>query len=108
MAKIWSCFEGKIVTSGDPWTEISLAECQQTLDLRPTDYRWPLSEVPHFGNSDEERTILGYKHVVVEVSETEAQDDGDDWQPGRYLVRMAPDVVYDRLGLASISGKSAS
>jgi hypothetical protein len=63
MAKIWPCFDGKIVNSGDPWTEISLAECQQTLDLRPTDYRWPLSEVPHFGNPDEDMTILGYKHV---------------------------------------------
>jgi hypothetical protein len=104
MAKIWPCFEGRVVTSGDPWTEISLTECQQKIDLRPSDYRWSISEVPHFGNPDEDRTILSYKHVVVEVSEIEARDGGDDWRPGRYLLRTAPDDVYDRLGLASTSG----
>jgi hypothetical protein len=106
MAKVWPCYEGKIVTSGDPWKEISLSECQQTLDLHPSDYRWSLSEVPHFGNRDEDGTILGYKHVVVEVSETEARGGGDDWRPGRYLLRMAPDEAYNRLGLASTSGGS--
>jgi hypothetical protein len=106
MAKIWPCFEGKVVTSGDPWTEISLAECQQKLDIRPSDYRWSLSEVPHFGNHDEDRTILGHKHVIVELSQIEG-DAGGDWRPGRYVVRMAPDEVYDRLGLALTSGRSS-
>jgi hypothetical protein len=63
--------------------------------------------VPHFGNAEEDRTILGYKHVVVEVSETEARDGGDDWRPGKYLLRMAPDEVYDRLGLALTPGRSS-
>jgi len=106
MAKVWPCFDGKVVTSGDPWTELRLTECQQNLDLHPLDYRWSLSEVPHFGKPDEDGTILGYKHVVVEVSEIEARDGGGDWQPGIYLVRMPPDEVYDRLGLASTSGSS--
>lgn len=103
MAKIWPCFEGKVVTSGESWKELSLLECQQTLDLQPSDYRWRLSEVPHFGNPDEDRTVLGYKHVVVEVSEIEARE-GGDWRPGRYLLRMAPDEVFNRLGLTSTSG----
>jgi hypothetical protein len=105
MAKIWPCFEGKVVTCGDPWTEISLTECKQKLDLRPSDYRWSFSELLHFGNPDEDRTILGYKSVVVELSETEAREGGDNWRPGKYLVRMAPDEVYERLGLALTSGR---
>jgi hypothetical protein len=101
MPKIWPCYEGKIVTSGDPWKEISLTESQQMVDLRPSDYRWSLSETPRFGEPNEDRTILGYKHVVAEVSESEARSGGGDWRPGRYLVRMAPAEVYNRLGLAS-------
>lgn len=108
MAKVWPCFEGGVVTCGDPWTDISLRECQQKLYLRPSDYRWPLSEVPHFGSPNEDGTILGYKHVVVEVSETEAEDGGRGWSPGRYLVRMPPDEVYNRLGLASAGRSSCS
>ncbi len=101
MAKIWPCYEGKVITVGGPWKEISLMECQQRLDLLPSDYRCGLLDVLRFGNSDEDMTILGYKHVVVEVSETEAHDDGDDWRSGGYLLRMNPDEVYNRLRLAS-------
>jgi hypothetical protein len=45
-------------------------------DLRPSDYRWSLSETPRFGEPNEDRTILGYKHVVAEVSESEARSEG--------------------------------
>jgi hypothetical protein len=108
MVKIWPCYEGKIVTVGGPWKEISLMECQKTLDLLPSDYRFSLSEVLRFGNFDEDMTILGYKHVVVEVSEIEAQNGGNDWRPGKYLLRMNPDEVYNRLRLAFTSGSSQS
>jgi hypothetical protein len=107
MPKIWPCYEGKIVTAGDPWKEISLAECEHLLDLHPSDYRWSLSETVRFGNPHEDQTCLGYRHVVAEVSDSEASSGGGAWRPGRYVVRMTPDEVYNRLGLTSTSSSTA-
>ena len=103
MAKVWPCFEGKYITYGDPWADITLVECQEKLDLCPSDYRWSLDENFYFGDPNEDALFRGCKHVVVEVSKAEARDGGDGWRPGRYVIRMTPDEAYNRLELASTS-----
>jgi hypothetical protein len=101
MAKVWPCFEGKYITYGDPWADIRLVECEQKLDLVPSDYRWGLDENYYFGDPNENAVWRGCKYVVIEVSEAEARDGGDGWRPGRYVIRMTPVEAYNRLGLSS-------
>ena len=65
-----------------------------------------VSENYYFGDPDENAIFRGSKHVVVEVSETKAREGCDGWRPGRYVARMTPEEVYNRLGLASKSGSA--
>jgi hypothetical protein len=66
-------------------------------DLRRSDYRWGLDENCYFGDANENAVWRGCKYVVMEVSETEADNAGEGWQPGRYVIRMTPAEVYKRL-----------
>jgi hypothetical protein len=108
MAKIWPCFEGKYITQGEPWADVSLVECIQIFDLRRSDYRWGLDENYYFGDPNENAVWRGCKYVVIEVSETEADNAGDGWLPGRYVIRMTPVEVYKRLPENPHSGASAA
>ena len=103
MAKIRPCFEGKYVTPGDTWVEVSLAECEQTLGLHRSDYRCGVDETCYFGDLNE-AALSDFQYVVIEVSEIEADHVGDGWRPGKYVIRMTPAEVCDRLGLASKTG----
>ena len=78
---------------------IPLSECVELLDISPTDFTCAGSEMRPSPEGD----YSGYKYVVVEIDEAEADK---DWKPGIYAVRMPPHDVYARIHPTSTSSRS--
>lgn len=94
MASVWLAAEGNSPTPGqlEPRWQLSLSDCEATLGLTIKNYLCDLSKGPQFGPVDKLRGIRHPRHVVVEISETEATSHG--WKPGFYL---APVSVADAM-----------
>lgn len=83
MANVWLAKEGFEPTVGEePFRTMPLAECITQLSLKHSDYLCDLDTLPHFGNHRPE-LVRGPSHVVVEITEREAQRQG--WESGFYV-----------------------
>lgn len=87
MANIWPVYQGNRPTHGEPWAVMPLADAVRVFELDPRNLTAPLSDPPRFGKLDQDLTWMGYRHVVVEVPEEEA--DGR-WQAGYYKAPIDP------------------
>ncbi len=94
MAKVWPVYEGRAPTAGEPWAVIPLDDAARILDLEPQHYLTELSRTPRFGDPARDMAFFGYRHVVVEVGEDEAQA---DWRPGFYRSPLPPAEAFLRL-----------
>ncbi|MGH7185919.1 MAG: hypothetical protein ACREIB_06550, partial [Pseudomonadota bacterium] len=94
MAKVWPVYEGDPNTIGGPWAELPLDEAILVLELRPEHFVMDLSRTPKFGDTRSNLTLLGYRHVVVEVG----GDEGNaQWKSGFYRSPLSPSKAFHRL-----------
>jgi hypothetical protein len=94
MAKVWPVYEGSPNTIGDPWAELPLDDAIRVLDLEPEHFLMDLSPTPKFGDMERNLSLLGYRHVVVEVGDDEAKA---GWRPGFYRSPLSPAKAFYRL-----------
>jgi hypothetical protein len=95
MAKVWPFYEGKRPTTADvPWADMPLDDAIRVLDLEPEHFLRDLSRTPKFGDTTRNLTLLGYRHVVVEVGDDEAKA---DWKPGFYRSPLPPVDAFFRV-----------
>lgn len=94
MARVWPVYEGKAPTTGEPWVVLPLDDAVRILDLEPQHFLTELSHTPRFGDIDRDMTLVGYRHVVVEVGNDEAEG---QWKPGFYGSPLAPPQAFYRL-----------
>jgi hypothetical protein len=94
MAKMWPVYQGNGPTHGEPWAEMPLADAVRVLELDPEDIAAPISDPPRFGELDHDLTWMGYRHVIVEVTEGEANQ---SWPAGFYKTRLTPAEAAFRL-----------
>jgi hypothetical protein len=95
MAKIWPVFEGKHPTYGGPWAELPFSEAIGLFELRPTDFLSGPAVTPRFGDAERDLTWTGFKHIVVEVNESETSK--LKWKPGFYRSKVKPKEAFRRL-----------
>ena len=94
MAKVWPVYEGRPSTVGEPWAELPLKDAIRILDLEPACFLTDLSRIPKFGLIERDRTLMGYRHVVVEISRHEAKA---DWKSGFFRSPLDPAEGYFRI-----------
>lgn len=94
MAKVWPVYEGRRPTVGEPWAELPLEDAIRVLDLEPAHFLTDLSRIPKFGDTERDRTWIGYRHVVVEVGDHEAKA---GWKSGFFRSPLDPKEGYFRL-----------
>src|SRR5262249_21879858 len=82
-------------TIGGPWAELPLQEAIALLELRPGHFYSPLTTRPRFGDVDRDLWYAGYKHVVVEIGQSEGRR--AKWKPGFYLSTVGPEEAFRRL-----------
>jgi hypothetical protein len=107
MADIWRVYEGKEPTRGRPWATLPLDEAIALLELRPEHYISDPSRTPRFGPQDRDLSLLGYKHVVVEVFPSERRP--PRWKAGFYRSPVLPKDALNRIlhnALAPALGKA--
>lgn len=93
MAKVWLARDGNDPTRGGPLAEVPLSTCEAKLGLSRTDFLSDLSQTPRFGDPEAPSSaVFGYKHVVVELAETEATAHG--WRSGFYRAPCSPEEAY--------------
>jgi hypothetical protein len=95
MANIWRVYEGREPTVGEPWVRMPLAAVVAAFDLSPADFVSDLEHTPRFGDEKRDLRHLGFRHVVVEVEDSEAQL--ASWRPGFYEARVKPGEAPGRL-----------
>lgn len=94
MAKIWPVYEGSRPTVGEPWADLPRDDAIRVLDLKPEHFLTELSQPPKFGEVERDMTWVGYRHVVVEVGEDEAQG---HWRAGFYRSPLSAAEAFFRL-----------
>jgi hypothetical protein len=96
MASIWPVSEGREHTPPAPWVDVPLSEAIALCDLRQSDFVSDFTvSPPRFGDPDRDLWYAGFKHVVVEVQESEGRK--AKWKPGFYKSRISPKEVFRRL-----------
>jgi hypothetical protein len=95
MANIWRVYEGREPTVGEPWVRLSLDVVVAAFDLSPADFISDLEHTPRFGDEKRDLRHLGFRHVVVEVEDGEAQQ--TNLIPGFYEARVRPGDAPGRL-----------
>lgn len=95
MAAIWPAYEGKEPTGGGPWARIPLSEAIGLFELNSNDFVSPLTVTPRFGDAHRDLWHRGYKHVLVEVEESEARR--EKWKSGFYRSKIKPKEAFRRL-----------
>jgi hypothetical protein len=108
MANVWRVYEGREPTAGEPWVRLPLAAAIAAFDLRPADFVSGLEHTPRFGDEKRDLRHAGFRHIVVEIEDEEAQQAG--WRPGFYKARVGPADAFGRLlrqALAEHLGESS-
>ena len=95
MANVWRVYEGREPTVGQPWVRLPLAAVIAAFDLRTTDFVSDIEHRPRFGDEKRDLRHAGFRHVVVEVEDREAQQ--ASWMPGFYKARVTPAEAPGRL-----------
>jgi hypothetical protein len=106
MADIWRVYDGTEPTRGESWATLSLDEAIALLELKPEHFISDTSRTPRFGPQDRDRSLLGYKHVVVEVFPSESRP--PDWRAGFYRSPLPAEDALNRVlhnALAPALGK---
>ena len=97
MAKVWFVREGPNPTRDKPEHTLPLEQCIDKLGLAKFDWLHGLDRTPRFGSpTPRSRRVAGYRHVVCQVDELEASEQG--WMAGYYLLEISPEEVRERLG----------
>jgi hypothetical protein len=94
MAKIWPVYEGRRATSGEQWADVPVSDAVSLFALKPTHFLTPLAITPRFADTNLDLTWAGYKHIVVEIEEQEANK---NWKPGFYRSPVKPAEAFKRL-----------
>lgn len=94
MAKVWPVYEGKPPTIGEPWADLPLDDVVRVLDLEPQHFLTELAQPPKFGDIGSDMTWVGYRHIVVEIGDDEAQP---AWRTGFYRSPLPPREAFFRL-----------
>lgn len=102
MAKIWPVYDGSPSTTGEPWAVLPRDEAVRILDLAPEHFIRELARPPAFGSTERNMTMLGYRHIIVEISADEA--DGR-WQAGFYRSPLSPPDAFFRIQLERKLGR---
>src|SRR5262245_9664754 len=95
MANIWRVYEGREPTVGGPWLRLPLAAAIAAFDLRSADFVSDLDHTPRFGDEKRDLRHAGFRHVVVEVEDRDAEQ--ANWRPGFYKTRVSPAEAPARL-----------
>lgn len=95
MADIWPVYEGREPTRGEPWLSLPLDEAIALFELRPRHLISDTSRTPRFGPQDRDLSLFGYKHIVVEVHESESRL--PDWKAGFYRSPVPPTDAFNRI-----------
>lgn len=95
MAKVWPVYEGKEPTSGGPWADLPVSEAVALFELRQDDIESDLKATPRFGDVNRDLTYAGYKHIVVEIGQSEGRK--AKWRPGFFRSRITPKEAFDLL-----------
>jgi len=101
MADIWPVYEGREPTRGGPWASMSLNDAIELFELQPKDRVADYIHTPRFGSSDRDLSILGFKHIVVEVPPNEERP--PDWPAGFYRSPVSPTDAFNRILRATLS-----
>lgn len=96
MAKIWKVKDGPEPTTGGPWLERTLHDCEEKLGLRRTDFLKALPSGPsdrpagpRFGAQEDLGAMFrDYARIVVEIDDVEAKRHG--WKSGYDLAPVSP------------------
>lgn len=94
MARVWLVYEGYPNTIGPPSAVLPLDDAIRLFDLRPQHLLADLSHPPRFGDATRDFTWLGYRYVVIEVSQDEARG---RWKSGFYKSPASPADALRRL-----------
>src|SRR5262245_36545843 len=95
MANVWRVYEGREPTMGGPWVRLPLDVAIAAFDLRPGDFLSGIEHTPRFGDEKRDLRHAGFRHIVVEVEDREAQQ--AHWSPGFYKARVSPGEAPERL-----------
>jgi hypothetical protein len=95
MAKIWFVRDGSDPTTGDHWAEMPIDEAARLFALKPSHFLSPLSSTPRFGNATRDFWLAGYRHLVVEIDDSEPAR--GKWKSGFYRSPVAPAEAFARL-----------
>ena len=95
MANVWRVYEGKEPTMGGPWVRLPLDAAIAAFDLQSGDFVSDLEHTPRFGDERRDLRHAGFRHIVVEVEDGEAQQ--AHMNPGFYKARVSPTEAPERL-----------
>ena len=93
MAKVWFVCEGPDPTIGNAAYELPAREAIEKLAVARDSI---LPQRPKFNPTNPLGRIAGYKHVALEIDESDVASTG--WAPGYYRVSGGPDEVIEVLG----------
>ncbi|MGE5270385.1 MAG: hypothetical protein ACM3JG_12015 [Thiohalocapsa sp.] len=96
MAKVWMAKVGSDPARGAAWREMSISECQQKLDLKPSNLYSDPAIAPKFGDTNKSAGVCSDPvAVVVKIEEKEAAQ--HHWQAGFYLLDLLPADAEKRM-----------
>jgi hypothetical protein len=94
MAKVWPVYEGGRPNVGRPWAVLPRDDVVRVLHLEPQHFLAEPASIPTFGDKDQDLSWVGYKHVVAEIGEDEADV---NWPPGYYRSPLTPSQAFYQL-----------
>jgi len=95
MANVWRLYEGREPTMGGPWVRLPLEAAIAAFDLQSDDFVSDLEHTPRFGDEKRDLRHAGFRHIVVEVEDSEGQQ--AHFTPGFYKTRVSPAKAPQRL-----------
>ena len=103
MTKVWFVKDGPDPTLDGPAYTLPLDSCVNQLGLTKGQWLSDLDKTPRFGDQTSQVAgVADYRHVVCEVSESEAT--GYGWKAGFYRLEIGPREVSTKLGSSNFEG----
>ncbi len=93
MARIWAFYEGP--TSPRAWADLPLSEAVDLLRLKSGSKFYLGLALPIFGDVTRDLWFADYKHVVVQILETDGAR--HPWRPGYWRSSVSPDEAFRRI-----------
>lgn len=89
MTNVWMVREGAGPPQGNPWKEMSVADCCKRLGLIPSNFWCGLTDPPKFGEPSELAKFRDSRFVFVELDDAEAAQ--SSWKAGFYKLELSPE-----------------